>query len=276
MEAQEFLESGLVELTAMGLATETEAALVLEMRTKHTVVEQAWQAAAEDIYDTLVAADVPKKAPARLKNNLFDTISKETAPVVALDSTTVPTAKVVPINNNRWQWLAAASVVLVMVSASANMWMYNKLKSTESQLASLEQERTVLTASFKKATDETQKMSNQLAMASDPGMPRVVMGGMNTAKSAEVLVVWDPTQNKVQLGIKNLPQVPTNKDLQLWAIVDGKPMSCGLISMKEGEMIIEHSIPNVTNPQAFAVTLEDKGGHDQPEGEMWLMGKVSS
>ena len=118
-------------------------------------------------------------------------------------------------------------------------------------------------------------MKDQLAFAADPSMPRITMGGMNEAKDAATLVIWDPNKHMVQLSSKNLPAVPSDKDLQLWAIVDGKPVDLGLISMNADGVVIEKEIPELTNPQAFAVTLETKGGNPQPLGTMWLVGEVA-
>lgn len=288
MEAQQFIESGLVELAAMGLATETEAAQVSDMRSRYAEVEQAWQLAADGLSDAVQT--IAKPAPARAKKALFAQIAAEKATVKTLPSETAvhnvigsrttvteSATKVVPIaSGNNWQWLAAASVVVAIVSGAANIWLFNKLESANDQLAQVEREQTVLAASYKKANDKLSNMSNQLAMAADPAMPRTVMGGMNGAKDAEVLVVWDPQKKMVQLGVKNLPAVPADKDLQLWAIVAGKPVDLGIVKMgADDQMIIEQNIPDVTGAQAFAVTLEDKGGHPQPQGEMWLMGKTA-
>ena len=290
MEAQQFIESGLVELAAMGLATETEAAQVSDMRSRYAEVEQAWQLAANGLSDAVQV--MAKPAPIRAKTALFAQIADKKATVKSLEdqqpnpmpippkTATIEsgqTGKVVSISaRNNWQWLAAASVVLAILSGAANIWLFNKLQTANDQLAQAEREQTVLAASYQKANDKISSMSNQLAMAADPAMPRTVMGGLNGAKDAEVLVVWDPHKKMVQLGVKNLPAVPADKDLQLWAIVAGKPVDLGIVKMgADDQMIIEQSIPDVTGAQAFAVTLEDKGGHPQPQGEMWLMGKTA-
>lgn len=292
MTAQEFIESGLIELTALGLASDQEAAQVAQMRAQYPEVEEAWQVTANDL---MVAADAyAKPAPSSVRKNLFAQIELETQadnvkkvdfsePVKASETLNQPTGKddddadIVPIQSqNNWRWLAAASIAVTLLSGVINLVLYNRLQDTQAQLAAAEKEQTILAASYKQSSDKVSALEEQLAFTADPAMPRIMLSGMNTAKDASVLVVWDPAKKVVALGSKNLPNVPSDKDLQLWAIVDGKPVDLGIISMDSSGPVFTKEIPDISGPQAFAITLEDKGGHPQPQGDMWLMGKASN
>ena len=85
-------------------------------------------------------------------------------------------------------------------------------------------------------------------------------------------VYWH-TSKKVFLEIKNLPDAPTGKQYQLWAIVDGKPVDMGMYSAKEDSTVQE--MKSVDNAQAFAITLEKEGGNATPTmEEMYVMGTI--
>lgn len=296
MTAQEFIETGLIELTALGLASEQEAAQVTRMRQQYPEIEEAWQLVAQDL---MVAADAyAAPAPSKVRSSLFAQIELETKDDSGIDNvtdnvkkvdftkavntsndqaTTSDYADIVPISaQNNWRWLAAASIAVTLLSGVINLVLYNRLQDTQAQLAAAEKEQTVLAASYKQSNDKVSELEQQLAFTADPAMPRIMLSGMSTAKDASMLVVWDPAKKVVALGAKNLPAVPADKDLQLWAIVDGKPVDLGLISMDSSGPVITKEIPDITGPQAFAITLEDKGGHPQPQGDMWLMGKASN
>jgi hypothetical protein len=51
-----------------------------------------------------------------------------------------------------------------------------------------------------------------------------------------------------------------DKQYQLWAIVSGKPVSLGVL---DSSNTMQEGLP-VSNPQAFAITLEPSGGSINP------------
>lgn len=300
MTPQELLESGLLETVAMGLGSEAEAQEVLAARRAHAEVEAAWQQLAADL--EIATAVYSRPAPKRSFTAVMDAIAfTEQLPSVvniseepsakevkftpstpanvaqqyadASTATEAEGATVVSISGGK-SWALAASVTIAILSAVANIILYAKLQTTQDLLAQAETKTTVLTASFKKVEERSAALEGQLAMAADPAMPRIMLKGMNDAQTASTLVVWDPGKKMVQLSSKNLPAVPSDKDLQLWAIVAGKPVDLGIIKMEGDQLVVEHAIPELGAPQAFAITLETKGGNPQPLGTMWLMGEV--
>jgi anti-sigma-K factor RskA len=59
---------------------------------------------------------------------------------------------------------------------------------------------------------------------------------------------------------------------QLWAIVDGKPVSAGIYSEDKDSQIV---LSKIENPQAFAITLEKQGGSIVPTMEnMFVIGNI--
>ena len=68
-----------------------------------------------------------------------------------------------------------------------------------------------------------------------------------------------------------MQQVPSGKQYQLWAIVDGKPVDAGLIT----DCIGLCKMKRIDRAQAFAITLEKAGGSPTPTlTEMYVFGKI--
>jgi len=68
-----------------------------------------------------------------------------------------------------------------------------------------------------------------------------------------------------------LPQAPSGKQYQLWALVDGKPVDAGMIGDCNGLCRLK----NIPRAQAFAITLEREGGSPTPTmDQMYVLGKV--
>ena len=86
-------------------------------------------------------------------------------------------------------------------------------------------------------------------------------------------VYWDTSTKDVYLAVNRLPAPTSEQQYQLWAMVDGKPVDAGMFDMKDGAGNDE----NEKHPkaQAFAITLEKKGGSPTPRWiSYYVMGKV--
>jgi hypothetical protein len=56
-------------------------------------------------------------------------------------------------------------------------------------------------------------------------------------------------------------------------MVDGKPVDAGVFEMKEGPGMMK--MKNIPRAEAFAITLEKKGGSQAPSlDKLYVMGKV--
>jgi anti-sigma-K factor RskA len=89
-----------------------------------------------------------------------------------------------------------------------------------------------------------------------------------------VTVYWNTDSKDVYLLINNLPKPQSDKQYQLWAIVDGKPVDAGIFDIIEGAPFIK--LKNIARADAFAITLEKRGGSETPSMDaMYVMGKVT-
>jgi anti-sigma-K factor RskA len=115
-----------------------------------------------------------------------------------------------------------------------------------------------------------------LMIRNNPNVKMAAMKGMEVSPTSMATVYWDTTSRDVFLLVNNLPQPATDKQYQLWALLDGKPIDLGMVdnNMLQGRQRLLLRMKNVGNAQAFAITLEKKGGNPKPEGDMYVMGKL--
>jgi anti-sigma-K factor RskA len=84
-------------------------------------------------------------------------------------------------------------------------------------------------------------------------------------------VFWNTKTHDVFIADVSLPQAPSNKQYQLWAIVDGKPVDAGMISDAKN---LAQKMKVFEKADAFAITLEKRGGSATPTmEEIYVMGK---
>ncbi len=249
MNTQEYISSGIVESYVLGLATEAERTEFENMCTQYPEVLEARNAFELALEKQAMANAIAP--PAELRQQ-----------IIAAATTG---AKVVPLNaapvvrTNWLKYVAAASVILLAGSLYWNVSLYNKNgkllsenESTRTQLASVE--------------DEIAKIRL------NPNMKMAAMKGMPVSPTSFATVYWDTTNHDVYLLTNNLPAPPSDKQYQLWAIFNGQPVDLGVFDFKREKLLIQAK--NAQGAQAFAITLEKKGGSPTPKGDMYVMGNL--
>jgi anti-sigma-K factor RskA len=92
----------------------------------------------------------------------------------------------------------------------------------------------------------------------------------------KIAVAYDKGTRMVALRGSDMPDMPEGKVVQLWAIVDGKPVSLGLATKAtEGNVVMAEIPVGTAEPQAFALSLEDGSAKTSPEGPVIAVGQVS-
>jgi anti-sigma-K factor RskA len=164
-----------------------------------------------------------------------------------------------------WKNFAIAASVLFLVSIGANLYWMNSQAKINDQIVKLESET-------KSKNLAMQTMQQKLDIAANPDMKKVVLAGVDKHPESKATVLWDTNSKDVYLNVNSLPKAPEGMEYQLWAIADGKPVSAGMYSEdKDGRI----ALANIPNAQAFAITLEKKGGSEAPTMEnMYVMGGV--
>ena len=170
------------------------------------------------------------------------------------------------------RYVAAASVILLVVSAALNVYFYSQFKSTATAYQALLIEKTGLIAENQNTQAKALDLYNSMQIMSDPTMIKVSMPGIAGKESSLATVFWDSKSRDVYLLPNKLPQAAEGKQYQLWAIVDGKPVDAGVMDACTGLC----KMKNISGTAvAFAITLEKKGGSPVPSmDQMYVMGKV--
>jgi anti-sigma-K factor RskA len=263
MTEQEMIDSGLLEAYVLGQTTAEERRMVEQHLGRSTAVRAEMDAIETTLERWAFAIAVQPAAHLR-KKVLAHAQANARAPVVPMHTV-----------SDRWIWLAAASTVGLVFSLAGNFWQGQQLSKARTHLAEAEQARTVLAEDVKVERAALQQAQDQLAVLQDPAFRVVPLQGNENAPSALARVFWNAQANTVFLSAADLPQPPAGKQYQLWAIADGTPVDAGVFDVRSGATEGLRGMKNVTNAQAFAVTLENAGGAATPTlSSMVLLGTV--
>lgn len=205
---------------------------------------------------------------ASVKEKIFAKINvSKTVPVSNLKSENTDTAKVYKISSF-WKYAAAASVILLIGSLLFNYSFYNKYKTASDDLQATQTELQQQKELAKAMNDDRDIMTNKNAVP-------VSLEGMPDVANAAARIYWMKNTGEVYIDPSNLPQAPDGMQYQFWAIVDGKPVSGGMITtLKDGKTVHVQKMKSFGRAQAFAVSLEKAGPESPAPTKVYVMGKI--
>ena len=176
----------------------------------------------------------------------------------------------------RWPLALAAAATLAFASLAG--WLFVQLEEQRSQGVRLE-------ARIRSLTSETQALrasQTELARTRDAfeivtsrGATvcslRPVQGSPASPGSGGVLYA-DAGHQRWYLVVEGLQPMPSEREYQLWFLVDGRPVSGGTFAVRAGQRaeLGSKTMPAGTN--AIAITIEPRGGLPLPTGPMVLLG----
>jgi anti-sigma-K factor RskA len=151
----------------------------------------------------------------------------------------------------------AASIIMLMGSVALNFYFYSQSVQYLDDYKALVLQQNTLVA-------KNQAMQANFDMLRSPQMKTVpMMPATPKTEGAMATVYWHSATKDVYVLINNLPNTQSEKQYQLWAIVDGKPVDAGMIDMADDATALL-KMKNIPRASAFAITLEKKGGSPTP------------
>jgi anti-sigma-K factor RskA len=256
MNIQEYIASGILEDYALGLLGPQETKEVECLSSIYPELQEHLRQL-EGALDRYAQAKAIAPKP-ELRDKILAKIDQLPPKAQQNETLVVPLIPQDPkIRSIRpYQWAAAASVVLAL----ACLVLYFSARQTQQEtLVQLEQIK----------NENQQLADNYQAIKS---ATRVELKGLE-AKDPNALVTlfWNQQSQEVRIEVNQLPLTATDKQYQLWALVDGTPVDLGVFDLKEGLQVMK----NIPKAQAFAITLEKKGGSPSPTlSEMYVLGNV--
>jgi anti-sigma-K factor RskA len=267
----------LIEAYVSGLATSNEIKELERGMTQYPEVAAAVNDCQLDMeqYVTLQA----KTPPAELKQRILHVIVNEEAAresgtfTSATETEEFPETKVYV--SSSWRWIAAAAILLLLGSLLLNYVFFGQINDYKGRYEALISTQNTLAAESNLYKTRIEQMEHSMDLVKDPSMKTVKMPGTKPFPSALATVYWNQRSKEVFVMVNNLPEPAADKQYQLWAIVDGKPVDMGVFEMGDQHKLLQ-KMKSINNAEMFAITLEKKGGSPVPTlDQMYVAGKAS-
>ena len=272
MSPKEFIASGILEKYALGLASEQERQEVEDYVAKYSEVQTELEAIeiAIEKYLTLQGIPAPKNLEAKVLEKInADATSKPTPP-----KENKPPTK--DSGNGGFPWLPLLLGIGLLASLIGLFMMNRSNNQLKAELNRVQAELQTLREDCQTVRNENQLLNQKVEILQNIDNQPVYLNATDENSNAIAAVYWNATDQKAYLNTISLPTPPSDKQYQLWAIVDGNPVDMGVFDVVNDSTAIQE-VPFIGGtPAAFAVTLEPLGGNPTPTlEEMVVIGNVS-
>jgi anti-sigma-K factor RskA len=280
LDIKDYISSGILEAYALGSVTLQERKEVEEASEKHPEIKKELRAIEDGLFH--YASKFSKNPPISLKKKVINAIEKSEKKEVKA----IPVkGKVVPINKKESApYMIAASITFALICAFAAVIFWQKWQHAEEKIITLQQKNSQigdnintvkysLEEKFKNDSVQLAQVREELHMVMDSSTAKVHLKGMSVSPFSTGVVLWNKNSKDVFINLKDLPPPPDSMQYQLWALHKGKPVDAGMIEMSDPEPY--HRMKQIAKAEAFAITLEKKGGSLKPDMEaLCMMGKL--
>nr|WP_245227672.1 anti-sigma factor [Pedobacter petrophilus] len=227
------------------------------------------------------AVQPPADVETKLFQKLGINIEEETSAVADLPLQAEP--KIARLDHSdgkviRLRYALVACVALLLMSTAALFVTYSKLTDAHDQIASLNLDKEKFAGVVSKLEYSNQGLNNLVEMSESKDWATIKMQGQAISPQSKMNVYWNKKDKRVVINYLaiDLPKADAQHEYQLWALVNGKPVSLGVFGKTDStsrEALLK--MQTIQKAQAFAVTLEPMGGSVNPTMEkLTVMGGV--
>lgn len=228
-----------------------------------------WQGDLEEL-----AAAVPPVEPSEITRARVLRLAGASPAVPAAPATLA--MAVAPRRTYSWRMAAAASALLALAlwGLLGQVRMEREVQRLEGDRERLRRQVEVLSRQVGTMRTEVLQAKQDLQVLAGPGVQAVTLAGLGPAPDAKGRTYVNPGTHDALFYAFDLPALPEDKTYQLWFIADGKPVPAGVFAVdpRGTASLRVQQVADVARIQAWAVTVEPRGGLPQPTGAMVLKG----
>ncbi len=267
MDLQHYISSGVIESYVFGLLNQEERMEFEQLCATHPELRAARDAFELQLEKQALAQAV--EPPAGLRERVLQSIE------VSGPGFSDANPPLAPVRSMGWLRAAAvACMVLLLGSSVLNVYFFSRYKLYSARYDQLVASQLQMASANRAMQTRLQDYESALGHIKNPGMIVVKLPGVNSSPASLATVYWDSQSKDVYLMVNQLPRpAASDRQYQLWALVDGKPVDAGVFDIGDGLL----KMKNIPRAQAFAITLEKRGGSPSPHLDaLYVLGKVSA
>lgn len=247
MDLQSFIQSGLLEAYVAGQCDAAERQQVEQMAAQYPEV-RAELANIEQALEKFALANAIAP-PAGLKNNILDHIDK--LPDMSPSNTSQSGA-------NGKSTLRATQLAAIVFALAAGyfFWQTRAIKADNAALKTKAETALQQLEDCTKRQERTDPMATLLRDADTQPIK------LTDGKTYNITIFNNKLRKECALDLSGIPVPPDGKYLQCWALVNGNPVSLGMVQMNA--IAGWQPLPYTENAQVYAIS-EEKNPQGNPK-----------
>ena len=241
-----FLNSGLLEKYLLGDTTFVETEMVESYISKYPEVQNFYNTLQYNL--EIVAKSDAVEAPSSILNSILEEL--DDAPIVQLDTTTK--------KYQSWYKFSVAASIAALMFAGTSYLFYQQNQRLNEENQVVVDEIFDLRSDIQANNKKLDNVMNQFMELNDPDTYKYIMQGNNLAKNLKTVAYINPKEKTSMIDVVSLPKLPEEQCYQIWAELQGKMVSLGILTEDDRQLRV---IPYTENALALNITIEPKGGN---------------
>lgn len=268
-----YIESGVLELYVLGDLSSEEALQVEEIASQNPEVRD--EIAAIELAMENYAIQNAVEPSSDVETKLFEKLGIKEEVKASVHSPYIEETRIVSLDSSNGKvrtlrFALVACVALLVISTAALFITYNKLNDAHDQIASLNLDKEKFAGVVSQLEFENKGLDNMVAMNDSKEWATIRMAGQPFSPKSKMNVYWNKKDKSVLINYVaiDLPETDAQHEYQLWAMVNGKPVSLGVFGKTDSNSADAlKKMQTIQDAQAFAVTVEPMGGSINPTME---------
>ncbi len=240
-----FLNSGLLEKYLLGQTNVEETTKVETYISKYPEVQHAYNTLQHNIEIVCKVQDTP--APKTILTNILNEL--DDTPVVALKPKK---------SYKNWYKYSIAASIAALIFAGTSYIFYNQNIELSNENQKVVDEIYDLRHDIEMNNKKLDDIMRQFKQLNDPSTYKYIIEGNNRAKNLKTIAYINPKEKTSMIDVVSLPELPKEQCYQIWAELQGKMVSLGILDETDRQL---KTIPYTENALGINITIEPKGGN---------------
>lgn len=169
-------------------------------------------------------------------------------------------------------WITGIAATLALGFGLITFLLYQQQSTFKNQITTLVNKVEKLENQNTKLVSHKRQIDQQFAVLKDINTNHIHLRGSSLSPKALIVVYWNEVDKNAYLNVVDLPEIPKDKSLQLWADVEGEMINMGVLEIDKSELI---KVPYIPKAASLNITLEPKGGSKTPNvSQLYANGKM--
>lgn len=239
-----FLNSGLLEKYLIDNTTVEETKLVESFITRYPEVENHYNNMQHNL--EIVAKTHAIEPEQSTLNKILDAL--DDAPVIEISKKRT---------SKKWHNFTIAASVAALIFAGTSSYFYNQNQKLQNDTVVVDEELKDLRSDIAKNNIMLDKVMRQLLKLNNPETEKYIIKGNSRAKDLKTVAYINPKEKTSMIDVVSLPDLPEEQCYQIWAELQGKMVSLGILDKADRKL---RNIPYMEDVLALSITIESKGG----------------